>query len=70
MVGRCFARQRVRRFYYFCFNKYEPSPGAGETPLVGLAPANDNAIFAATGIRLRSLPMLPEGRLSKNRTIA
>ena len=31
--------------------------GAGETPLVGLAPAVGNAVFAATGTRLRSLPM-------------
>ena len=39
--------------------------GAGETPLMGLAPAIGNAIFEATGIRLRSLPMVPNGlRLS------
>ncbi len=36
-----------------------PSAGAGETPIVGLAPAVGNAIFQATGIRVRSLPMLP-----------
>lgn len=35
--------------------------GAGETPIVGLAPAVSNAIFAATGVRLRSLPMVPDG---------
>jgi len=35
--------------------------GAGETPIMALAPAVSNAIFAATGIRLRSLPMVPEG---------
>ncbi|HKP10699.1 MAG TPA: molybdopterin cofactor-binding domain-containing protein, partial [Blastocatellia bacterium] len=34
-----------------------PSAGAGETPIVGLAPAVGNAIFDATGQRLRSLPM-------------
>ncbi|MBZ5545875.1 MAG: molybdopterin-dependent oxidoreductase [Acidobacteriia bacterium] len=45
--------------------KDQPSAGAGETPLVGLAPAIGNAIFAATSIRLRSLPMLPEGKLPK-----
>src|SRR5207244_1117232 len=39
-----------------------PSAGAGETPIVGMAPAIGNAIFDATGIRLRSLPMLPSGR--------
>jgi isoquinoline 1-oxidoreductase len=38
-----------------------PSAGAGETPIVGLAPAVGNAIFAATGIRLRSFPMVPKG---------
>src|SRR5438270_983337 len=38
-----------------------PSAGAGETPMVALAPAIANAIFAATGIRLRSLPLVPEG---------
>ncbi len=38
-----------------------PSAGAGETPIVGVAPAVGNAIFDATGIRLRSLPMAPKG---------
>ena len=38
-----------------------PSAGAGETPIMGLAPAIGNAIFDATGIRLRSLPMVPRG---------
>lgn len=38
-----------------------PSAGAGETPIVGLAPAVGNAIFNATGMRLRSLPLVPKG---------
>jgi nicotinate dehydrogenase subunit B len=38
-----------------------PSAGAGECPIVGLAPAVGNAIFDATGVRLRSLPMVPDG---------
>jgi nicotinate dehydrogenase subunit B len=38
-----------------------PSVGAGETPIVAIAPAVGNAIFAATGIRLRALPMVPDG---------
>ncbi len=38
-----------------------PPAGAGETPLVGLAPAIANAIFSATGLRLRSLPLVPRG---------
>jgi nicotinate dehydrogenase subunit B len=37
------------------------SEGAGETPIIGIAPAVGNAIFAATGIRLRSMPMVPDG---------
>jgi isoquinoline 1-oxidoreductase len=36
-----------------------PSTGAGETPIVGLAPALANAIFDATGVRLRALPLVP-----------
>jgi len=40
-----------------------PSAGAGETPIVGLAPAVGNAIFDATGKRLRALPLAP-GALS------
>ena len=38
-----------------------PSTGAGETPIVAVAPAVGNAIFHATGIRLRSMPMIPNG---------
>jgi CO/xanthine dehydrogenase Mo-binding subunit len=38
-----------------------PSVGAGECPMIGLAPAIANAIFDATGVRLRSLPLVPEG---------
>jgi len=37
-----------------------PSAGAGESPLIALAPAFANAIFAATGIRRRSLPLVPD----------
>ena len=38
-----------------------PSAGAGETPIVAIAPSVGNAIFDATGVRLRSLPMIPNG---------
>lgn len=41
-----------------------PSAGAGETGLVGLAPAVGNAIFAATGTRLRDMPMAPSAAIS------
>ena len=34
-----------------------PSAGGGETPIIVIAPAIGNAVFAATGIRLRSMPM-------------
>jgi isoquinoline 1-oxidoreductase len=39
-----------------------PSAGAGETPIVGLAPAVANAIFAASGKRIHTLPMFREER--------
>jgi isoquinoline 1-oxidoreductase len=38
-----------------------PSEGAGETPIIAVAPAVGNAIFHATGRRLRSMPMVPDG---------
>jgi isoquinoline 1-oxidoreductase len=38
-----------------------PSAGAGETPIVAIAPAVGNAIFQATGKRIRSMPMVPNG---------
>ncbi|HET9895861.1 MAG TPA: molybdopterin cofactor-binding domain-containing protein [Streptosporangiaceae bacterium] len=36
-----------------------PSAGAGETPMIAVAPAIAAAIFAVTGHRPRSLPLLP-----------
>ena len=40
-----------------------PSAGGGETPIVAIAPSIGNAIFNATGVRHRSLPMRPnEGK--------
>ena len=35
-----------------------PSVGGSETPIVAIAPAIGNAVYAATGVRLRSLPLL------------
>ena len=38
-----------------------PSAGGGETPCCAIAAAVGNAIFSATGVRLRSLPLVPDG---------
>ncbi len=38
-----------------------PSAGAGETPIIAIAPAIANAIHAATRRRIRSLPLAPDG---------
>jgi isoquinoline 1-oxidoreductase len=62
------ARYRVPRFadvpaieVVLLDRKDLPSAGAGETPIMALAPAVGNAIFDATGVRLRSLPLAPDG---------
>ena len=44
--------------------KDQPSAGAGETPIVGVAPAIANAIFAMTGERLRTMPLVRGGTMS------
>jgi len=44
-----------------------PSSGAGETPIIAIAPAVGNAIFAATGMRIRSMPMVPDGLPAKEK---
>ena len=36
-----------------------PSAGAGETPIIGLAPAIANALFTVSGERRRALPLTP-----------
>ena len=41
-----------------------PSAGAGEAPIVGVAPAIRNAILEASGIGLKTLPLLPSGKLA------
>jgi len=63
-----FAQYRVPRFsdapaieVVLIDRKDVPSAGAGETPIVGIAPAVGNAIFAASGQRQRALPMAPKG---------
>ncbi|MEX0883271.1 MAG: molybdopterin cofactor-binding domain-containing protein, partial [Cyclobacteriaceae bacterium] len=42
-----------------------PSSGAGEAPIIGIAPALRNAIFDATGVKINQLPMLPNGIVPK-----
>lgn len=63
-----FSRYRVPRFSdlpiletVLVDRKDLPSAGAGETPIVAVAPAIGNAICHAAGIRLYSLPMVPKG---------
>jgi nicotinate dehydrogenase subunit B len=63
-----FSRYRVPRFsdvppveVVLLDRKDLPSAGAGETPIVGVAPAIGNALFAATGVRLRAMPLAPQG---------
>jgi nicotinate dehydrogenase subunit B len=41
----------------------QPSEGGGEAPIIAVAPAIGNAIFRACGTRLRSLPLVPGGRV-------
>jgi nicotinate dehydrogenase subunit B len=40
-----------------------PPAGAGETPMISVAPAVASALYDASGVRLRALPLLPSGRL-------
>lgn len=65
-----FAQYRVPRFkdepaikVVLVDRKDQPSAGAGETPIVGISPALANAIFDATSQRIRSMPMLKDGKL-------
>ena len=67
-----FSRYRLPRFsdmpvieIVLLDRKDLPSAGAGETPIVGLAPAVGNAIFDVTGVRVRSLPLAPEGVINR-----
>jgi isoquinoline 1-oxidoreductase len=59
-----FSRYRVPRFHdvpridvHLVENRDIPPAGGGETPIIAVAPAIGNAVFAATGIRLRSMPL-------------
>lgn len=59
-----FSRYRVPRFrdvprldVHLVENRDIPPAGGGETPIIAVAPAIGNAVFAATGMRLRSMPL-------------
>jgi len=63
-----FSKYRVARFadapkieVILLDRKDLPSAGAGETPIVAIAPAVGNAIYAATGLQMTGLPMAREG---------
>jgi nicotinate dehydrogenase subunit B len=63
-----FSKYRVPRFgdappieVVLVDRKDLPSAGAGETPIMAIAPAVRNAILDATGLQLRTLPMIPNG---------
>jgi nicotinate dehydrogenase subunit B len=45
----------------------QPSAGGGETQIIAVAPAIGNAIFRACGVRLRSMPLAPGGRVPLGR---
>jgi isoquinoline 1-oxidoreductase len=62
-----FSRYRVPRFadvpridVHLVENRAVPPAGGGETPIIAAAPAIANAVFAATGVRLRSMPLRGE----------
>jgi isoquinoline 1-oxidoreductase len=63
-----FSRYRVPRFRDIpeieavLLDRKDIAPaGAGETPIMAVAPAIGNAIFDATGHRLTNLPLIPNG---------
>ena len=66
-MNNVFSKYRVPRFRdvppidaLLIDRKDQPSVGAGEAPILGIAPALANAIFAITRIPLHSLPMAPQ----------
>jgi nicotinate dehydrogenase subunit B len=66
IVNNAFSKYRVPRFRdippmdtLLIDRKDQPSVGAGEAPILGIAPAIANAIFALTHIPIHALPMGP-----------
>jgi len=70
MLSDSFGEYQVPRFSdlpeldIFLLNRTDlPSVGGGETPIIAVAPAIANAVFHATGSRLRELPLrLPQAK--------
>ncbi len=65
-----FSRYRVPRFrdtptidVVLLDRKDLPPAGAGEAPIITIAPAVGNALFDATGLRLHALPLVPDQRV-------
>jgi nicotinate dehydrogenase subunit B len=40
-----------------------PPAGAGEAPIIGVAPAIRNAIQDVTGVSINKLPLIPSGKI-------
>ncbi len=64
VLNATFAKYRVPRFAdvpeldIHLLNRPDlPSAGGGETPIIAIAPAIANAVFQATGIRIRRMPI-------------
>ena len=64
MLNAALSRYRVPRFadvpeldIHLLDRPGLPSVGAGETPVIAVAPAIANAVFAATGVRICAMPI-------------
>ncbi len=66
IINPCFSGYRVPRFSdmpvletILLDRRDLPSAGAGEAPIIAVAAAIGNAIFEATGVRYREMPLIP-----------
>ena len=73
ILNASFAGYRVPRFAdvpdieTILIDRKDVAPaGAGETPIIAVAPAIGSAIFQATGVRLRAMPLAPHGVRGKD----
>ena len=73
ILNGAFSKYRVPRFsdipkleVVMLNRKDIPSVGAGETPIVGIAPAIRNAVANASGKKLYTLPMIKEGATARS----